>query len=256
MINSKAIINQYQASISQQINDDGSIPYLVTITFNMINHVPDHIESDLLNRIKHTKKHDPSSPVLPVLYKELSDYRFKVNGGLNRKIYEKDITYQRLSWIWKQYEIFQTHLVKTLINNAGRSSKIELYPRTFDFVDVFGSKHHNHVWDDDGTIHLHNIYLIRPEISEKFEGLVDQEFGPILWHPKLTGIRGVHAEKVGSGSDDPANVIEYAGKTIFGINPLRQRDDLPLINQFPISTGERLLRKRHAQAQAADRSPS
>ncbi|NDA67738.1 MAG: hypothetical protein EBY09_14040, partial [Verrucomicrobia bacterium] len=58
------------------------------------------------------------------------DHRFKINKSLNRRIYEKDITLQRLTWCWNQYDIFQTHLVKTLINNAGRSSKIELYPRT------------------------------------------------------------------------------------------------------------------------------
>lgn len=251
MINKNIIINQYHKNISSYLNEGGYRSYLITTMFNMTNHQPDDMEGDLLNRIKHIRKHDPTSSVLPELYIQLSDHRFKINRSMNYRIYEKDITLQRLTWCWNQYDIFQTHLTKTLINNAGRSNKVELYPRSWDFVDVFGSKHGNLVWDDDFSIHLHSIYLIRNEIAEKFEGLMAGQFNEILWHPKLNGIRAVHGEAVGGEATDLANVIEYAGKFAMGIDPLRQRDDLPLSFQYPITGEERLLRRRVAQDMAA-----
>lgn len=251
MNHKQKIINQYQEDISSHLLKDDYQAYLITTLFNMTNHPPDHVESDILNQIKHIRKHDSSSPILTHIYRNLSDHRFKINGSLNQKIYEKDITPQRLSWVWKQYDNFQTHLVKTLIKNAGRSSKIEFYPKTYDFIDVFGSKRGNLVWDDDFSIHLHSIYLIKNEIAEKFEGLMAGSFNEILWHPKLSGIRRVHGEAIGSEPDDMANVIEYAGKFALGIDPLRQRDDLPLSFQYPITGEERLLRRRVAQDMAA-----
>ena len=251
MTNQNNIINQYKKNISEHINDNGCYPYFVTTTFNMKNHDPDDVEGDLLNRIKHTKTHDPFSPILSILYKELSDHRFKVNGFINRSIYEKTVTHQRLNWIWNQYDIFQTHLVKSMINNAARSSKIDLFPVTFDYVDVVGSKHGNYLWFEDSAIHLHSIYLIKPEICGKFEWLVDNQFWPILWHPKLNGIRSVHAEKIGSEADDLSNVIEYAAKCVLTINPLKVGHDLPLTNQYPITAQERLMKRQHAQSVAA-----
>jgi hypothetical protein len=251
MYHKQHIINQYNKNISSYLETGDYRPYLITTMFNMTNHQPDHVEGDLLNRIKHTKKHDRSSCVLPELYRQLSDHRFKINRSLNHRIYEKDITLQRLTWCWNQYDIFQTHLVKTLIKNAGRSSKIELYPRSWDFIDVFGSKRGNHVWDDDFSTHLHSIYLIKHEIAEKFDRMMAGNFNEILWHPKLSGVRRVHGEPIGSEADDMTNVIEYAGKFAMGIDPLRQRNDLPLSFQYPITSEERLLRRRVAQDMAA-----
>jgi hypothetical protein len=251
MNHKQKVIKQYEENISSHLIEGDYQAYLITTLFNMTNHTPDHVEGDILNHIKHLRKHDPSSPILYHLYQNLSDHRFKINRTLNHRIYEKDITPQRLSWVWKQYDIFQTHLVKTLINNAGRSNKIELYPKTYDFIDVFGSKHGNEIWDDDFSIHLHSIYLIRNEIAEKFEGLVAGQYHEVLWHPKLNGIRAVHGEAIGSEPDDMANVIEYAGKFALGIDPLRQRDDLPLSFQYPITSEERLLKRRDAQMIAA-----
>jgi len=251
MNNKQNIIKHYHENISSYIETGDYRTYMITTLFNMTNHLPDDVEGDILNRIKHIRKNDPTSSVLPELYRQNSDHRFKINRSMNHRIYEKDITLQRLTWCWNQYDIFQTHLVKTLINNAGRSNKVELYPRSWDFIDVFGSKHHNHVWYDDFSIHLHSIYLIRNEIADKFDGLIAQEFGPVLWHPKLNGVRRVHGEAIGSQPDDLANVIEYAGKFAMGIDPLRQRDDLPLSFQYPITGEERLLKRQHAQALAA-----
>ena len=91
----QSIINQYKEKISPYLDTDLYKCHLVTTTFNMVDHVPDHIESDILNRIKHLRKHDSSSPVLSALYKNLSDHRFKVNQSLNHKIYEKKLTFKR-----------------------------------------------------------------------------------------------------------------------------------------------------------------
>jgi hypothetical protein len=77
------------------------------------------------------------------------------------------------------------------------------------------------------------------------------QFNEILWHPKLSGVRRVHGEPIGPEADDLANVIEYAGKFAMGIDPLRQRDDLPLSFQYPITSEERQLRRRVAQDMAA-----
>jgi hypothetical protein len=245
------IINAYKSNISSHLETGDYRPYLITTMFNMTTHMPDDVEGYLINRIKHIRKNDPSSSVLPELYRQLSDHRFKINRSLNHKIYEKDITLQRLTWYWKQYDIFQTHLVKTLIKNAGRSNKIELYPKSWDFIDCFGSKHGKLVWDDDFSIHLHSIYLIKNEIAEKFERLMAGQFNEILWHPNLSGVRRVHGELIGSKADDMTNAIDYACKFAMGIGPLSQRDDLPLSFQFPITGEERLLRRKVAQELAA-----
>lgn len=245
------IINQYNRNISSLFETGRYQSHLITTTFNMVDHIPDYIESDLLNSIKHLRKNDPSSPVLSELYQQLSDYRFKTNLSLNRRIYEKDITFKRVSWVWETYEKFQSHLVQSLVKNAGRAGKIELHPKTYDWMDVNGSKHHNHVFDDDGTLHIHSIYLIRNEISEKFDGLVAEQFLPILWHPKLSGVRAVHGERVGPEPDDLPKAISYASKFMAGIDPAGWKSDLPLSFQFPISTNERLLKRHDAQALAA-----
>jgi hypothetical protein len=251
MRNKINIINQYNQNISSHMRSGLYHSYMVTAMFNMKTHQPDHIEGEILNGIKNLKSTNPSSQVLNVLYRDLMDYRFKINRSLNNRIYERDISYGRVSFVWQQYDLFYSHLVQTLVKNASRPNKIKFHPLTYDFMDVNGSKHQNHVWDDDGTLHIHSIYLVRSEIAGKFDGLMEQQFLPILYHPKLSGIRDVHAEPIGHGSNDLDNVIEYVGKTMFGINPLRQRDDLPLTNQYPITAEERRLKREHAQAMAA-----
>jgi hypothetical protein len=244
------IINQYKKNISSLTDTGRYQSYLITTTFNMRDHVPDHMESDLLNRIKHLRKNDRSSQVLSELYKQLSDHRFKTNQSLNRGIYEKDIIFNRVSYVWKTYTKFQSHLVQGLVKNAGRSTKIELHPLTYDWMDVNGSKHHNHVWDDDGTLHLHSIYLIRNEISKTFDGLVAEQFMPILWHKNLTGVRAVHGERIGSEPDDLPKAIEYCSKFMAGVDPMGWRSDLPLSHQFPLSNAER--RQCRSDAQMLD----
>ena len=219
MYKKQQIIDAYKSNISTHLCTGHYRSYFITTMFNMTTHMTDDVEGSLINQIKHVKKHDPSSSVLPALYKQLSDYRYKINTYLNHKIYEKDITLKRLNFVWNQYDILQTHIVKTLINNAGRSNKIDLYPKTYDFIDYFGSKHGKLVWDDDYSTHLHSIYLVRNEIAEKFERLMDGQFNDILWHPKLNGIRAVHGEGIGGEPEDLANVIDYASKSVLRVDP-------------------------------------
>jgi hypothetical protein len=251
MIKNQQIIDAYKSNISSHLETGDYQSYFITTMFNMTNHMPDDVEGSLINQIKHIKKHNPSSGVLPELYKQLSDYRYKINTSLNHKIYEKDITLKRLNFVWQQYDILQTHLVKTLINNAGRSNKTHLFHKTWDFIDCFGSKHGKLVWDDDFSTHTHSIYLLRNEIAEKFERLMVGQFNDILWHPKLNGIRAVHGEAIGGEPDDLANVVDYASKFVMRVDPLKQRDDLPLTNQYPISGFERVMKRQNAQDIAA-----
>ena len=135
MIKKQQIIDAYKSNISSHLETGDYLSYFITTMFNMTTHMPDDVEGSFINQIKHVRKHDPSSSVLPALYKQLSDYRYKINTSLNHKIYEKDITLKRLNFVWNQYDILQTHIVKTLINNAGRSNKIDLFPKTYDFID-------------------------------------------------------------------------------------------------------------------------
>lgn len=242
------LIQQYNSHISSLIETGNYRSYMITTTFNMTTHVPDRVESNIISRIKFLKKNDASSPVLSELYKALRNYRFKINSSLNRRIYEKDITFKRVSFVWDQYDKLQSHLTQSLIKNAGRSGKIELHPKTFDFLDVNGSKNNNPVWDDDSTLHLHSIFLIRNEIADKFDGFVDDEFMHVLWHPNLTGIRGVHADAIGSEPENLSKAIEYSSKFTTGFDPLRTKADLALSFQYPISSSERRLRRQHAQA--------
>jgi hypothetical protein len=245
------IINQYREKISSQLDTGLYKSHFVTTTFNMVDHVPDHIEGGILNHIKHLRKNDPLSPVLSHLYKNLSDYRFKTNQSLNHKIYEKNLIFNRVSGTWKNYAKLHSHLVQSLVKNATRPNKIHLHIRSYDFMDVNGSKHNNHAWDMDGTLHIHSIWLIRNEISEKFDRLAAEQFMPILWHKNLTGIRSIDAKPVGSQRDDLTTAIEYASKLVFGFDPLQTKDHLPLVFQFPLTHDERRQRRSDAQMLAA-----
>jgi hypothetical protein len=217
----------------------------------MVDHVPDHIEGGILNHIKHLRKNDPLSPLLSHLYKNLSDYRFKTNQSLNLRMYEKELWLKRVSWTWDHYTKLHSHLVQSLVKNASRASKIELHIRSYDFMDVNGSKHHNHAWDMDGSLHIHSIWLIRNEISEKFDRLAAEQFMPILYHKNLTGIRSIDAKPIGSQRDDLTTAIEYASKLVFGFDPLQTKDHLPLVFQFPLTNDERRQRRSDAQMLAA-----
>ena len=80
---------------------------------------------------------------------------------------------------------------------------------------------------------------------------MDGQFNDILWHPKLNGIRAVHGEGIGGEPEDLANVIDYASKSVLRVDPLKQMDDLPLTNQYPISGFERVMKRQVAQDIAA-----
>ena len=95
------IIDAYKSNISSHLETGDYRSYFITTTFNMTTHMPDDVEGSLINQIKHVRKYDPSSSVLPALYKQLSDYRFKINTSLNHKIYEKDITLKRLNFAYR-----------------------------------------------------------------------------------------------------------------------------------------------------------
>ena len=251
MNNKQRIIDQYKENISSYLDTGLYKCHFVTTTFNMVDHDPDHIEGGILNHIKHLRKNDPLSPVLSHLYKNLSDYRFKTNQSLNLKIYEKNLIFNRVSGTWKNYAKLHSHLAQSLVKNASRASKIDLHIRSYDFMDVNGSKHHNHAWDMDGTLHVHSIWLIRNEISEKFDRLAADQFMPILWHKNLTGIRSIDAKAIGTKPDDLPKAIEYASKLVFGFDPLQTNDDLPLIFQFPLTNDERRQSRSDAQMLAA-----
>jgi hypothetical protein len=109
MYKKQQIIDAYKSNISTHLKTGDYRSYFITTMFNMTTHMPDDVEGSFINQIKHVRKHDPSSSVLPALYKQLSDYRFKINTSLNHKIYEKDITLKRLNFVWNQYDILQTH---------------------------------------------------------------------------------------------------------------------------------------------------
>ena len=245
------VINDFNKNISNLIASGKYKSYLISLSFNMIDCDPDCKESELIDLIIQKRNNDPISLELPALYKRLSDYRFKINKSINSKIYEKSITQKRVSYVWKTYEKFQSHLVQRLIKNASRPNKIDLHPKTYDFIDVNGSKRHNYVYDMDGTLHIHSIYLIRNEIVEKFEGLVAQDFQPILWHPNLSGVRDVHAIPIKSGPDDLPKTIEYASKFMVSFDPMGWKDDLPLSFQYPLTDDERRQRRADAQRLAA-----
>jgi len=247
MNNKQRIIDQYQENILSQLDTGLYKCHFVTTTFNMVDHVPDHIEGGILNHIKHLRKNDPLSPVLSHLYKNLSDYRFKTNQSLNLKIYGKNLIFNRVSGTWTNYTKLHSHLVQSLVKNATRPSKIHLHIRSYDFMDVNGSKHNNHAWDMDGTLHIHSIWLIRNEISDKFDRLAAEQFMPILWHKNLTGIRSIDAKPIGSQRDDLTTAIEYASKLVFGFDLLQTKEDLPLVFQFPLTHDERRQRRSDAQ---------
>ena len=245
------VINDFTKNISKLMASGKYKSYLISLSFNMFDHNPDCRESELIDLIKQKRINDPLSTDLTALYKRLSDYRLKLNKSINRRIYEKTITPKRVSYVWQTYEKFQSHLVQSLIKNASRPNKIDLHPKTYDFMDVNGSKHHNNVYDMDGTLHIHSIYLIRNEIVDKFEGLVAEEFQPILWHPNLSGVRDAHGIAIKSGPYDLPNTIEYASKFMVSFDPRGLKDDLPLSFQYPLTDYERMQRRSDAQRLAA-----
>ena len=204
---------------------------MITSAFNMVNHIPDETEFQIIKHIDDSLKAKSSNDIMFPLYKTLQNHRYKINIGINRRIYEPKITPRRLDFIWENYTCLYDHLLQFLIKNNDRKSKKPLYPLTFDFVDVHGSKHHNLVFDDDGSVHLHSIYLVRNEIADRFDSLIEQSFMPVLWRPSLTGIRAVHGKPIGSEPGELSTVIEYASKYMTSQSARRIMADMPLYSQ-------------------------
>ena len=228
--------------------------YMITTAFNMTTHKPDYIESCIINNIQNALKGGSSESYLLSQYKSLRDHRYRVNTARNRNIYESHITSKRLDFIWLNYDIFYRHLISHLVNNGTRKSKRRFHPSTFDCIDVNGSKFFAPVVDDDGTLHIHSIYLIRNEISDRLDSLIEQHFMPILSHHNLTGIRAVHGKPIGSEPGKLRKVINYNSKFMTSHYARYNLADMSLYSQYPITDEERRQRRRDAQRLQADRT--
>ena len=234
-------------TIRRDIKDDNSKPYLVTTSFYSSSYEPDDVENGLIDRIRKFKNQTGSINIPVDLYNRLSNHRYGRQQKRQSHRYNNTLTPNMLESLWNEYDGLYGHIIQFLIDNANRNSKLHLHPRTYDFVDVNGSKHQNHILDENGTLHIHSIYLVRNEIQEEFERLIAQEFRQILWQPKLNGIRQVHAERIADGPDDLRNVLAYNSKFALGLGRSGDFAELPLFHMFPISSEERGHKRRVAR---------
>lgn len=216
-------------------SEESYIPYMITVTFNKYTFGYDNRLNSLYNSIKYSKVYDPEK------HREFMMHRQAKARVIPLELYGIKITEKDIDKIIKQYDILMGHMIAGLIKNYNRPSKHYLHPVTFDFIDIRGTKHHNPVIDEDDTLHIHGIWLIHKNIKEKFDNLIEKKFHPILIHPALTGIRDMHAQKVYNLTE----AIKYSSKAM--LLPLNHSLDPSLLyHQYPISSGERSLKKKYA----------
>lgn len=93
---------------------------------------------------------------------------------------------------FERFEKFYTYLLSKLMNNFDRPSKRHLQPITYAFIDTPSSKHKKKGKSDpfkrspqtaraniigkahpDDSVHIHALMLVRPEIKQRFDKLIE-----------------------------------------------------------------------------------
>jgi hypothetical protein len=101
MIYNHNTTHQFIENIESFNNDRDYQLYMITSVFNMTNHKPDKLESQIINDIRDSLKANSPNDIMSPLYEHLHNHRFHINKGINRKIYEPYITPKRLDFTWR-----------------------------------------------------------------------------------------------------------------------------------------------------------
>lgn len=155
------------------------------------------------------------------------DYECEAKNQLKRKV----------EYAFRQYDRVYRHLTSNLMNNF--SKKRHLHPRTFDFIDLPGTRHTSKVNVSEPSVpHIHSVYLLHTETLKLFEDLRSTDFQVIRTHPSLKNIvESIDARPIADGTID--RVVNYSSK--FARN--RAADDVPLFTMYPITTDEQRTRR-------------
>ena len=137
----------------------------------------------------------------------------------------------KIKFVWKQYDAVYRHLTSRLMRHF--TDKRHLHPRTYDFIDLPGTRHSFKInVYEPKTPHLHSVVLIHPDTLGRFQLLATEQFQSIVVHPSLQFLVSIHAEEI----DLPTlpTVVRYAAKFLENDNAQHLLDDdTDLFNQFP-----------------------
>ncbi len=130
-----------------------------------------------------------------------------------------------------------SHIVSRLISNQNR--KPHLFPLTYNFIDVAGSKYCassdiTHVT----SFHLHCIYLVHSAVLVPFERLASEDFkSSVNYRSRKTGeypfsqVESIHCEAI--VPSDVSAVVDYSAK-LMKINQFYSRmSDMTFFSQNP-----------------------
>ena len=139
---------------------------------------------------------------------------------------------------WNQYSKTYRFILSKLTNNYTKKSY--LYPITYDFFDVSGTRTNPKAAFTENTIpHIHSIYLVHEHTIDKFNHLIDEEFQSVVNHPSLCDyVQTIDSRPI---KDDLPQVVSYCSKFYDNHYARSIRDEYNLFNQFPITNSEKKL---------------
>ena len=137
---------------------------------------------------------------------------------------------------WNIYSKCYRHLISNIMNNFTKKS--HLYPKTFDFLDVDGTRNNPRAAFTENTIpHIHSIYLVHEQTLGRFQTLASNDFQSIVLHPSLSDfLRVINAKPI---TETIPHAVSYCSKFFDNHYARRIRDDYPLFNQFPLAEFEK-----------------
>jgi hypothetical protein len=139
---------------------------------------------------------------------------------------------------WTQYSKTYRFILSKLTNNY--SKKPYLYPRTYDFFDVPGTRTNINAAFTERTIpHIHSIYLVHQDTLNAFQNLIDDKFYSVVSHDSnIDFIASIHAEPI---THDLPRAVAYCSKFYDNCYATSMRTDYDLFRQFPITNEEKQL---------------
>lgn len=159
-----------------------------------------------------------------------ADFECKADNQLKRKI----------EYSLREYDRVYRHLTSKLMNNF--SKKHHLHPRTFDFVDLPGTRHTSKINAyEPSTPHIHSVYLLHKQTLNRFDDLLSTSFQAIHQHHSFGNIISIDARPIAAGTI--YTVVDYSAKLLGNCAAVALSDDVPLSTQYPITKEEQRTRR-------------
>jgi hypothetical protein len=148
---------------------------------------------------------------------------------------------------WKQYGKVYRFIARKLDKNYHK--KAYLQPKTYDFLDVTGSRGNPGVTFTETTIpHVHSVYLIHEQTLARFQKLADSGFDMVVNHESNRPfVSSIHAQPI---TDNLPEVVGYCSKfyDAYYARSLREDSDYELFRQHPLTADERQALKHEREA--------